>query len=301
MHQCQDAYTKTGTLTSISCHTNINLRCITGSNVEAKSFEYTRISSWLSSRERFQDLKLTNHKRRVICLTSSKLKASCHQKLSSREWKGSGHISLLLSDKPIWSWPGVNRAGGSGRVWTQPPAPCSNPATRLGGWATYFPPLCLSVFIYKMSHTVVIRTTKSLETLRAHSKCHMPLGWSCLHPAMSFEDDLNIWDTVDWFLQFAFKGKSYLISDSLGLFSETSFAAFQVWHWKYWFTFPFLILSLNQLDVANFFPSPENLSKDDSLKILPGSGNTGHHFMGTPRPWYGSWCFSLGLPWQLRW
>ena len=36
MHLCPDVYIKTGILTSISCHTNINLRCIAGSNVEAK-------------------------------------------------------------------------------------------------------------------------------------------------------------------------------------------------------------------------------------------------------------------------
>ena len=77
-----------------------------------------------------------------------------------------------------------------------------------------------------MSHTVVIRTTKSLEALQVHSKCHMPLGWSCLHPAMSFEDDLHIWDTVDWLLQFAFKGKSYLIWNSMGLFYRNLFCYF---------------------------------------------------------------------------
>lgn len=104
--------------------------------------------------------------------------------------------------------------------------PCTNPATWLGGWNAYFPPLCLSVFIYKMESHGYHQDIKSLETLRVHSKCHIPLGWSCLHPAVSFRmtcTSETLW--IDFY--------SLLLRASLTLFeipweysTETSFATF---------------------------------------------------------------------------
>ena len=122
----------------------------------------------------------------------------------------------------------------TGRLWARPLALCTSPATyQPGGWAMYFPSLWLSVFIYKMSHVVVIRTTKRLETLQTHSKCHIPFGWSRLHPAVSFADDLAcLWEAVDWFYSLVLRATLPYFKRSWGWSIATSFATFQVCCWK---------------------------------------------------------------------